>query len=212
MSKTAVTILFTIALVGGLLPLEPSWTAWGKSSGQDPPSYDSSALAKKLSSRSSVARREAAEDLARSASSEYRRLLEGYRVQEKDSRVKLAMDWALYRMGKKEALFPVVDALDSKHAEHAVQYLNTIEGPEPLYIFLKRVNGKTVIRLLEVLARVGDAGTMDQIKPFTESLDPAIADAAKFAEREIGIRLTEPPATEPKRPRRTGVASDTEPH
>ena len=174
------------------------------------PQQDSAPVIKRLSSRNAAQRREAAEELARAAAPEYRRLLEGYRVQEGDARVRVAMDWALYRMGKNEALFQVVYALDSKQVEQAVGYLKEIEGPEPLYKFLTRVNGKTQIRLLEVLARSGDAGTLEQIKPYTESLDPGIADAAKFAEREIKLRLEEPPA-EPKRQRRTGTASESEP-
>ncbi len=172
---------------------------------------DSSAVVKRLSSRIPAQRREAAEELARSAASEYRRLLDGYRVQEKDARVRVAMDWALYRLGKNEALFSVVRALDSKQSDQAVQYLNGIEGPEPLYLFLNRVNGNTLIRLLEVLARTGNTSTLEQIRPFTASLDPGIADAAKFAEREITLRVEETPAVEPKRPRRTGAVSTSEP-
>ena len=180
-------------------------------SAQDEPAgaapVDSAAVARKLASRSPVERRAAAEELARLASVEHRRLAEGYRAQEKDSRVKLALDWALYRMGKNESLFPLVRALDEKkEAEQAVAYLKQLEGPGPLYVFLGRVNGNTQIRLLEVLAAVGDRDTLGRLKPYTESLDPGIADAAKFAEREIGIRLEETPAVEPKRQRTTGKA------
>jgi hypothetical protein len=118
------------------------------------------------------------------------------------------LDWALYRMGKNEALFEVVGALDSKKsAEQAVGYLKQIESPDPLYVFLGRVNGNTQIRLLEVLASVGDQTTLERIKPYTESLDPGIADAAKFAEREIGIRLEERPTVEPKRQRKVGATT-----
>ncbi len=172
---------------------------------------DSSAVVKRLSSRIPAQRREAAEELARSAASEYRRLLDGYRVQEKDARVRVAMDWALYRLGKNEALFSVVRALDSKQSDQAVEYLNGIEGPEPLYLFLNRVNGNTLIRLLEVLAQTGNTSTLEQIRPFTASLDPGIADAAKFAEREITLRVEETPVVEPKRPRRTGAVTIAEP-
>ncbi|MDT7690336.1 MAG: hypothetical protein QOE46_3095 [Acidobacteriota bacterium] len=182
---------------------------------QDEPSnasaVDSATVARKLSSRNPVERREAAEELARLAATEHRRLVEGYRAQEKDTRVRLALDWALYRMGKNESLFPLVRALDEKkQAEQSVAYLKQLEGPGPLYIFLERVNGNTRIRLLEVLAVVGDHDTLERIKPFTESLDPGIADAAKFAEREINIRIEETPTAEPKRQRKTGNA-DTEP-
>ena len=170
-----------------------------------PANVDSAAVARKLSSRNAFERRAAAEELARLAAVEHRRLAEGYRAQERDSRVKLALDWALYRMGKNESLFPLVDALDEKkQAEQSVAYLKQLEGPDPLYVFLNRVNGNTQIRLLEVLAAVGDRDTLERLKPFTESLDPSIADAAKFAEREINIRLEETPVVEPKRQRKTG--------
>src|SRR5215207_1814355 len=169
------------------------------------PGADSSAVARKLSSRSPFERRKAAEELARLAAVEHLRLAEGYRAQEKDSRVKLALDWALYRMGENETLFELVKALDEKgRAEQSVAYLKQLEGPEPLYVFLGRVNGLTQIRLLEVLAAVGDRGTLEKIKPYTESTDPLIADAAKFAERAITIRVEETPAVEPKRERKVG--------
>jgi len=173
---------------------------------------DSTAVARKLSSRNPNERREAGEELARMASVEHLRLVEGYRVQEKESRVRLALDWALYRMGKNESLFPLVRALDSKkHAEQSVAYLKQIETPDPLYVFLKNVNGNTQIRLLEVLAAVGDGGTLERIKPFSESLDPGIADAARFAESEINTRLQTAPTVEPKRQRKVGTVSETGP-
>ena len=172
---------------------------------------DSAAVARKLSSRIASERRAAAEELARLAAVEHRRLAEGYRVQEKDAAVKLALDWALYRMGKNETLFQLVNALDEKkQAEQVVAYLKQLEGPEPLYVFLGRVNGHTQARLLEVLAAVGDRGTLEKIQPYTQSLDPLIADAAKFAEREITIRVEETPAVEPKRERKTGNVSEDE--
>lgn len=182
---------------------------------QDEPSkasgIDSSAVARKLSSRSPFERRKAAEELARLAAVEHLRLAEGYRAQEKDSRVKLALDWALYRMGENDTLFQLVEALDEKgRAEQSVAYLKQLEGPEPLYIFLGRVNGLKQIRLLEVLAAVGDRGTLEKIQPFTESNDPLIADAAKFAEREITIRVEETPAVEPKRERKVGKDGQSE--
>ena len=173
----------------------------------------SSEVARKLSSRIASERRAAAEELARLAAVEHRRLAEGYRVQEKDARVRLALDWALYRMGKNETLFELVGVLDEKgRAEQSVGYLKQLEGPEPLYVFLGRVNGHTQARLLEVLAAVGDRATLEKIQPYTQSTDPLIADAAKFAEREINIRVEETPAAEPKRQRKTGNVSESEQH
>ncbi len=184
-------------------------TAFAQDGSMNPAAVDSATVARKLSSRNPVERRAAAEELARTAAAEHRLLTEGYREQERDARVRVALDWALYRMGKNEALYGVVGALDSKKtAEQSVGYLKQIETPEPLYVFLGRVNGNTLIRLLEVLASVGDSATLERVKPYTASLDPGIADAAKFAEREIGIRLEERPNVEPKRERKTGRTSD----
>jgi hypothetical protein len=166
---------------------------------------DSGAVARRLSSRNPSERQDAAEELARAAAVEHRRLVEGYRAQEKEARVKLALEWALYRMGRHESLFAIVEELDEKkRAEQAVGYLKQLESPAPLYVFLERVNGHTTIRLLEVLAHLGDRDTLERVKPFAASLDPTIADAAKFAEREITIRLEETPAVEPKRERKVG--------
>ncbi len=165
---------------------------------------DAAPFAKRLASRNPLERRAAAEDIARQSDVTQRKLVEGYRWQEKDARVRVALDWALYRTGKDDALFSLVRALDSKQSEQALGYLAQMEGPEPLYVFLTRVNGNTQIRLLEVFARTGDATTLETIKPLTASLDPGIADAAKFAEREITIRLEERPADAPKRPRQVG--------
>jgi HEAT repeat protein len=177
-----------------------------------PAKIDSATVARRLSSQNPYGRRAAAEELARLAAAEHRRLVEGYFVQEKDSRVRLAMAWALYRMGKSESLFALVRALDEKKlAEQSVAYLKQLEGPDPLYVFLDHVNGNTQIRLLEVLASVGDRATLERVKPFTESLDPLIADAAKFAEREINIRLQEQPNVEPKRPRKVGSTDESQP-
>ncbi|HEX7314699.1 MAG TPA: hypothetical protein VF297_12305 [Pyrinomonadaceae bacterium] len=210
--KKHVPTLVIVALFG---VLAPATVASGASARQDEPSKaqgaDSSAVARKLSSRIASERRAAAEELARLAAVEHRRLVEGFRVQEKDARVKLALDWALYRMGKNETLFELVNALDEKkQAEQSVAYLKQLEGPEPLYVFLGRVNGYTQARLLEVLAAVGDRATLEKIQPYTQSLDPLIADAAKFAEREITIRVEETPAAEPKRERKVGRANESE--
>jgi len=192
-----------------LLLVAANASALAQDESANPSAFDSATVARKLSSRSPLERREAAEALARAAAAEHRRLAEGYRAQEKDTRVRVALDWALYRMGKNEALFGVVSAIDSKKtAEQAVGYLKQIESPEPLYVFLGRVNGNTLIRVIEVLAAVGDAATLERVKPYAESLDPGIADAAKFAEQEINLRLQEPPAVEPKRQRKVGGTSD----
>ncbi len=160
--------------------------------------------AKQLIDRDPLMRQHGAEELARLAVTDWRRLTEGYRMQEKNARVRLALDWALYRMGKADALYAVVRALDSAHAEQALGYLGALETPQPIYAMLLRVNGNTQIKLLEVLAHIGDTETLTQIKPYTASYDPKIADAAHRAEIEITSRLNGQPAAAPTRPRQVG--------
>ena len=210
--KASASILFFALLISSQFHASVSARPAVQDGLEAPRRVDSALVARKLSSQNPNERREAAEELARMAAVEHRRLAEGYRVQEKDARVRLALDWALYRMGKNESIFPLVRALDSKkQAEQSVAYLKQLETPDPLYVFLKRVNGNTQIRLLEVLAAVGDNGTLEQIKPFTQSLDPGIADAALFAEREINSRLQNTPTVEPKRQRKVGSGDGAEP-
>ncbi|HEY0365785.1 MAG TPA: hypothetical protein VGC73_04880, partial [Pyrinomonadaceae bacterium] len=65
------------------------------------------------------------------------------------------------------------------------------------YPFLKRTNNAPRISagLLKALARTGDAQTLDLIKPFRESPQPYVAEAAEIAHDEIEKRLSEPGAT-----------------
>ncbi len=206
--KSAKRSLSASRVFACLLVLVAASSVVGQETGARP---DSKEVARLLSSRNAAQRREAAEALAAAAAVEHLRLVEGYRVQESDAKVKLALDWALYRMGKSQALFPVVRALDSSRTEQAFQYLSQLETPAPLYAFLGHSNGKTQIRLLEVLARVGDSDTLDRIKPFESSLDPVVSDAAKFAAREITIRMEDAPKVDPKRERKVGKIEDETP-
>jgi hypothetical protein len=172
---------------------------------------DASVLMRQLTDRDALVRQRAAEELARRADTRQRKLIEGYRLQEKHPRVRLALDWALYRMGKPDTLYTVVRDLDTTRYNQSEAYLAELETPEPLYAILPRVNGNTQIKLLEALARAGNADTLEIVRPYAESPDPKIADAARFATREITRRLDAPQHPDAKtRTRQTGkVTSDT---
>src|SRR5215212_518614 len=154
-------------------------------------------FAKELGSTDPLLRQRSAEALARLAATDQRKLVEGYQLQEKNKEVHLALDWALYRMGKVEALYSIVNDLDSGRQEQAIGYLAELESPDELYPFLKRTNNAPRISagLLKALARTGDAQTLDLIKPFRESPQPYVAEAAEIAHDEIEKRLSEPAAT-----------------
>ena len=155
-----------------------------------------------LSDRDALARQRAAEVMAKFSAVEHQRLVEGYRLQEKNERVRLALDWALYRMGKTDALYGVVRGLrsDDKRAQ-AVGYLLQLDGPRPLYLFLDRADRKTLVGLFEVMATIGDADTVELVKPFITSDDSEVSDSAAFAMREITTRLSQTPQGTPTRQR-----------
>ncbi len=164
---------------------------------------DPKEFAKQLNSPDALVRQRSAEALARLAATDQRKLVEGYRFQEKNKEVRLALDWALYRMGRAEALYRIVDELDSGRQEQAVGYLSELESPDVLYPFLKRTNNtpRTNAGLLKALAHTGDAQTLELIKPFLESHQPYVAEAAEVAHDEIEKRLGEPASTVKTRPR-----------
>jgi hypothetical protein len=76
---------------------------------------------------------------------------------------------------------------------------------------LKRTNNAPRLNagLLKALARNGDAQTLDLIKPFRESHQLYVAEAAEIAHDEIEKRLSEPAAaTTRARPRTVEKAPD----
>ena len=161
-------------------------------------------FAKQLSSPDANVRRRSAEALARLAATDQRKLVEGYQLEEKNKEVRLALDWALYRMGRSEALYRVVKDLDSNRQDQAVGYLAELESPDLLYPFLKKENNPPRVNagLLKDLGRIGDAQTLDLIKPYRESHQPYVAEAAELAHDEIEKRLGEPASGETRvRPR-----------
>src|ERR1044071_3317707 len=121
-------------------------------------------FAKQLGSSDPLLRQRTAEALAHLAATDQLKLVEGYQLQENNKEVRLALNWALYRMGKAEALYRVVDDLDSGRQEQAVGYLAELESPDVLYPFLKRTNNAPRLNagLLKVLGRIGDAQTLDR--------------------------------------------------
>lgn len=164
---------------------------------------DPAEFTKQLGSADANVRRRSAEALAQLVATDQRKLVESYQLQESNKEVRLALDWALYRMGRSESLFRIVDELDSGRQEQAIGYLTQLESPEALYPFLKRANNAPRINegLLRALARIGDAQSLELIKPFRESVQPYVAAAAESAHDEIEKRLGEPAPATRTRPR-----------
>jgi HEAT repeat protein len=164
---------------------------------------DTSELAKQLASPDPLVRQRSAEALARLAATDQRKLVEGYQLQEKNKEVRLALDWALYRMGRSETLYRIVHELDSGRQAQVIGYLSELESPQELYPFLKKQNNppRVTAGLLKALARIGDSETLALIKPYRESTQPFVAEAAEIAHDEIEKRLNEGTPTTSARPR-----------
>jgi hypothetical protein len=171
---------------------------------------NTTALAKQLGSADPLLRQRSAEALARLAATDQRKLVEGYQLQEKNKEVRLALDWALYRMGRSEALYRVVHELDSGRQAQAIGYLAELESPDVLYPFLKRQNNPPRLNagLLKALARTGDAQTLELIEAYRDSHQPYVAEAAEIAHDEIEKRLGEVAAPTPVRPRTVEKPTD----
>ena len=167
-------------------------------------------FSKQLGSTDPNVRRRSAEALARLAATDQRKLVEGYQLQESNKEVRLALDWALYRMGHEEALYRIVKDLDSGRLDQAVGYLSELDSPDLLYPFLKKQNNQPRINagLLKALARIGDAQSLELIKPFRESHQLYVAEAAESAHDEIEKRLGEPASATRARPRTVEKAAD----
>lgn len=171
---------------------------------------DSAEFAKQLGSTEPLVRQRSAEALARLAATKHRKLVEGYQLQEKNKEVRLALDWALYRMGRSEALYRVVNDLDSGRQEQAIGYLSELESPDVLYPFLNREKNRPRVTagLLKSLARIGDDHTLEVVKPYRESHEPFVAEAAEIAHDEIEKRLAEPVTPTRMRPRTVSTTGD----
>jgi hypothetical protein len=164
---------------------------------------DAGAIASRLASPDAIERQTAAEALATLAAVNQKKLLEGYRVQEKNKRVRLALDWALYRIGKSEAFFQIVRELDSGRHDQAVGYLSQLDTPVVLHDLLKRETNEPRITagVLEALARIGNAESLDLIKPFRDSFARDVSSAAETAIDAIEARLLQRELVLPSRPR-----------
>jgi HEAT repeat protein len=159
--------------------------------------------ARQLGHYDPLVRQEAAEALARLAAVEQKKLVEGYQLQEKNKKVKLALQWALYRMGKSDFLFQIVRELDSGRHDQAVGYLSKLDTPALLHPYLKDEDkpARQTIGLLEALAVLGDQESIALVTPFRDSFLPGVASAAEETIEKIQARLGQNEPAKPTRPR-----------
>jgi hypothetical protein len=190
-----------------------------RAQGQDPPDSsqdqpDQTAVRTAIGQLGSVdplIRERGAEELARLAPVDQIHLVEGYRLQEKDKGVRLALDWALYRMGQPERLYAVVNELNGRINAQAAGYLGQVDDPSALYPFLNSVAGKTLVGVLTALGATGNAETLTKIRIFKSNFDPLVSRAASDAEASIQQRLAQAPVTPGNRDRVVTPPGDDHP-
>jgi HEAT repeat protein len=169
--------------------------------------------ARQLGHADPVVRQEAAEALARLAAVEQKKLVEGYHFQEKNKNVRLALEWALYRMGKSDMLFQIVRELDSGRHDQAVGYLSKVDAPALLHSYLKDEDkpARITAGVIEALAVIGDQESLALITPFRDSFLPGVAAAAEDAIEKIEARLAQSEPAKPSRPRTVSSSEKTDP-
>jgi len=194
--KRLLSFVFALLILVGL-----GFTAFAQDDDEDEARQKAVSFAvKQLAKADPLTRQRGAEELARIADDSPKLLVEGYRVQEKDKRVRLALDWALYRMGNPNKIYDIAKELGTSRRNQATSYLVQLEQPELLYPFL-RWDDKTLIGVLGVLASIGDEESLIKIEPYTRVVNPEIVSSAKYARDEINKRLANPQPKKQTRPR-----------
>jgi HEAT repeat protein len=164
---------------------------------------DTAELGRQLGSPDPLVRQRAAEAIAQLAATDQRKLIEGYYLQEKNKTVRLALEWASYRIGKEDALYRIVRDLDSSRHDQAVGYLGQLDTPEVLYPYLERESNKPKVLagILEALGKSGNSETRQKIEPFRDSIQEGVAAAAERALDQIDARTSQTGESRPGRPR-----------
>jgi HEAT repeat protein len=134
----------------------------------------------------------AAEGLARLGNRDNLTRVEKQRETASHRRYQLALDYARYRMGREDLLNELVHELDSsRYGDQVYNYMLELPPDQlpRLYPLLRSATGDERIRLLDVLGMIGDAGTLDVVKTYTNDSDPDVVSAALLAVRRLQARL-----------------------
>jgi HEAT repeat protein len=135
-------------------------------------------------------RRYAFEGLARIADARYLDQLSRLVLTERDSEVKLAQHWALYKMGARPNLQYVVRKLDTDQAEQAYHYLMEANSPDDLFPYVRSSNKEVRRRVIEILGRIGDQATIRELEPIARTSGAETSGVATVAIKRIEWRLS----------------------
>lgn len=129
----------------------------------------------------------AAEGLGRTGESSHLTEVGRRYLQEESSKVKLAMSFALYQLGREDHLIDLVGRLDKDQAYYYLLELNSREIQE-LYPYLRSEKQAIRIRLLEIIGLRGDPSAVPIIQGMMTGSDPELVAAANLAMRRLQSR------------------------
>ena len=136
-----------------------------------------------------IYRRYGAEGLGRIGNSVYTTDVARSYLRESSGSVKLAMSYALFRLGRKEHLIELVYNVDKEQVFHYLLELIP-QDIEQLYPYLSSETDSTKIRLLEVVGQRGDQSALSIVEGMVPDENPEVASAANMALRRLRARIT----------------------
>lgn len=154
-------------------------------------------------------RQYAFEGLARIGDPRYMDQISRLVLTEKNGDVRLAEQWALYRMGSRPNIQYIVRKLDTDQEEQARTYLLESNNAADLYPYVRSSNKEVRQKVIDILGRIGDAETVKELQPVAEASGVATANAATLAIKRIEWRMSGRPRASDTvlrretRPRRT---------
>jgi len=113
------------------------------------------------------------------------------RQQQKDARILTAQAWALYRLGRKEFLTSVVDALGSRRTnDEAKQYLLESRPSEVPDLFAFTTHSDPNVReaLAEIFGLLGDTRAVPSLRELTRDQSGQVAALASQALQRVNRR------------------------
>lgn len=143
-----------------------------------------------MTDRDADRRRYAMEGLARIGDPRYNDQISRILLTEKHNDVKLAEQWALYKMGDRASIQFVVRKLDTDQSDQARSYLIEANDPADLYPYVRTSNSEVRRRVIEILGRIGNQETIKELEPIARTSGAETANTATVAIKQIEWRMS----------------------
>jgi HEAT repeat protein len=136
--------------------------------------------------------------LARMADPKFLALVTRNGQLEKNSDVRLAQSFALYKMGQPGLFGVLATALrNGSQREQAAEYVLEADNQAHLMPFLRAPDRDAQLVVIEALGRIGDKDAAEALRPIIRGSEPDVALAADRAVRRIEWRIANAPAPQP---------------